>query len=54
MLDRIISFLLGNKREAVAGFEAKSEQLATTMSGTTIRCLKNCSRGDLQRSAVVN
>ncbi len=44
----------GNKREDVAGFGAKSEQFARSMSSTAIERLGNRSTGGLQRSVVVN
>src|SRR5712692_7433331 len=44
----------GNKREELAGFGAKSEHSARSMSSTAIEHLRNRSTGGLQRSVVVN
>jgi len=38
----------------IAGFRAKSEQLARRVSSTTIEQLKGRERGELSRSAIVN
>ncbi len=44
----------GKWGQDIAGFRAKSEQLARRVSSTTIEQLKGRERGELSRSAIVN